>query len=417
MKPQSYQKCFNVMLLTLAFYVIVSISACEDSPAKEVATVKLDSFEAKDRGNEGNASDILLVGQFSGSLDKYAKIRFILASSPVLNITKASSLGPDSYAEIDLAGYFETYLTAGLKDSDGEFVSEGKSYTTFILVLPAAGAGDPLLLQASIALTLADEIVVTTPKLKGVLTADEDISIDIVNNLYISGGKINPTALFKISADGTITTLGTGLNHPVGNTLDHNGNVYVTNFQSININRVTPTGATSVFITDPKLTGGGGIIVDNNGMIYNTFYSSKTIFKISASGVVDFATSDKLNGPVGMAYDHVNDRIFVSNLTDGKIFMVQKDGTISEIADTPATIGHLDYREDVLYITGFNENKVYLVSTNGQILKTIGSGNKATKDGVSFEASFFNPNGIAVSKDGKFIYVSGMDGTLRKIVL
>jgi DNA-binding beta-propeller fold protein YncE len=181
---------------------------------------------------------------------------------------------------------------------------------------------------------------------------------------------------------------------------------------------VTAAGATSVFIADDRLTGGGGIIVDNNGMIYNTFYGTKNIYKMSPAGSIEnFVTSDMLNGPVGMAYDQVNDKIFVSNFKDGKIFLVSKEGIISEVTDTPASIGHLDYRDEVFYVTGYNENKIYLVSTNGETLATIGNGNKATADGGSSQASFFNPNGIAVSKDGKFIYVSQMDGVLRKIIL
>jgi sugar lactone lactonase YvrE len=420
MKLTFFEKSFKRSVLTLAFAVIVSISACEDSPErKQITAIALDSFSAKDHGNEGNASDILLFAKLSGSLDKFEKLRFILTSSPAtFDIAKAQSLSPASYVEVDPALFTETYLDAGLNDPEGEPVTEGKAYTTFVLLVPVAGATDPILIQASGTFTLKNEIVVISPKFKGAVSADEDISIDQENNLFVSGGKTNPTTLFKISADGTIVQLSTSLNYAVGNTLDEDGNLYVTNYQSTNINRVTPAGVTSVFVADDRLTGGGGIIVDNSGMIYNTFFPTKNIYRISTTGIVEsLIVSDKLNGPVGMAYDRINDRIFVSNFNDGKIFTVSKEGSISELTDTPASIGHLDYLDEVLYVTGFNENKVYLVSTSGEIKAAIGSGNKATADGTSSEASFFNPNGIAVSKDGKFVYVSQMDGKIRKIVL
>jgi hypothetical protein len=418
----SFQKRVHRLLMTLACCNIMSISSCEDSPEKkeipETPTVNLNTFSAKDEGNEANASDIRIFCQFSGSLDKFEKLRFILTPSATLDITKALSLSSESYIETNLANFVDTHLSAALKDSEGQSVTEGKPYTTFILVLPSTSSPDPILIQTPDELTLVDEIVVTTPKFKASVSADEDISIDTENNLYVSGGKINPTTLFKILADGTVNHLSTTLNYPVGNTLDNNGNVYITNYQSTNINVVTPAGATSVFVADDRLSGGGGIIIDNNGMIYNTFYGTKNIYKMTpAGGIENFVTSNMLNGPVGLAYDQVNDKIFVSNFADGKIFTVTKEGDISELTDTPASIGHLDYRDEVLYVTGFNENKIYLVSTNGEILATIGNGNKATTDGVSSEASFFNPNGIAVSKDGKFVYVSQMDGILRKIVL
>jgi hypothetical protein len=71
----------------------------------------------------------------------------------------------------------------------------------------------------------------------------------------------------------------------------------------------------------------------------------------------------------------------------------------------------------VFYATGFNEHKVFVVSMDGEILATIGNGNPATVDGTSSQSSFFNPNGIAVSKDGKYLFISQGDGALRKIVL
>lgn len=411
-----FKKILNYMLLILASYVLISISACENKPVSETSGVNLDSFEAKDQGNENNASDIRIFCEFSGSLDKYEKVRFILVVSPSdLDRTKALSLPPGSYVETDLAKDIEPYLSSETKDADGAPISEGKSYITFMLLLPAAG--EPLLIKASQTLTLVDEIVVTTPKFKGTVSADEDISTDTEGNLYVAGGKSNPTTLFRISKDGTINELTTSLSYPVGNTLDDESNLYVTNYQSTTINFVTPTGETSAFITDAKLTGGGDIILDKDGVVYNTFYSTKSIYKISGGSLEDFLTSDKLNGPVGLAYDPVNDRIFVSNFNDGKIFEVLADESISEIADTPASIGHLDYQDGVFYATGYKENKVYLVSTSGEILATIGNGNKGTTDGISSEASFFAPNGIAVSKDGKFVYVSQMDGILRKIIL
>jgi hypothetical protein len=378
----------------------------------------LESFSLRDYGNEGNASDIFLTCKLSGTLDKFERLRFLIkSSSSTLSLGKALTLPQTSYVEVDVNQNIDVSFPATMKDADGVSISEGNSYAIFILGVPTTCSGVPVLIEGSESLTLKDEIVVITPKLKGALLATEDISIDEGNNLYISGGSLNKSSLFKVTPDGTVTTLSTTLNYPVGNTLGDNGNIYVTNFSSLDINMITPTGVTSVFVTDPKLFRGGGIIIDNDGAFYNTFWAIKTIYRITAAGVEDYLISERLNGPVGMAYDKVNDDIFVANFNDGKILQIARDKTITELADIPATIGHLDYRENVFYATGWAEHKVFLVSREGEILATIGNGSQATVDGPASEASFFQPNGIAVSKDGKFIYISQGDGTLRKIVL
>jgi DNA-binding beta-propeller fold protein YncE len=421
MKLSTLKKLCNRTPLIVTFCIMALISSCHDDndkiPAEGKGTLIIESFNPQDYSNEGNASDIFLTIKFSGKIDNVKKLRLMLTSSPSsFKVGQAVTLPEDSYVEMDFQAQLEMFFPEGLKDADGTAISEGKSYTIFVLALPAAGSA-PVFLEGPKKLTLVDEIVVITPKLKSTLPAMEDISIDTENNLYISGGSLTPSSLFKVTPDGTVTALSTTLNHPVGNTLDDNGNLYVTNFGSLDINLITPAGETSVFISDPKLFRGGGIIQDNDGALYNTFYAIKTIYRITADGVDDFLISDLLSGPVGLAYDEVNDKIFVANFNDGRIFQVSKDKTITQIADIPASIGHLDYRDGVLFATGWNEHKVFVVSMNGEILATIGNGNPATVNGPASVASFFNPNGIALSKDGKYLFISQGNGTLRKIVL
>jgi sugar lactone lactonase YvrE len=421
----------NRIVTIFVFCALAVFSSCDDddhNPCSEnygegsggaaKPTLVLESFIARDHGNEGNASDIFLACGFSGSPDKFEKLRIILrTSSSGFNLVKALKLPVSSYVEIAGDENVEVSFPQDLKDAEGMAISEGKAYRFFILGIPAPCSGIPVLIEGSETLTLADEIVVITPKLKTTLAANEDISIDEENNLYISGGSANTSSLFKVTPDGTVTTLSNTLSYPVGNTVDDNGNIYVANFGSVDINLVTSTGVTSVFISDERLFRGGGIILDNDGALYNTFWPIKTIYRITAGGVENYLTSDLLNGPVGMAYDEANDHIFVANFNDGKIHRITRDKTVTEVAAVPANIGHLDYRENVFYATGYYQHKVFVVSTDGEILATIGNGNQATVDGSASEASFFNPNGVAVSKDGKYLYISQENGTLRKIIL
>jgi hypothetical protein len=431
MKLPVLKSCNCNVMMILALCVITLLGSCHDEndnpckdgnnregSASEKPQLVLDLFNPQDHGNDGNASDIFLTCKFSGTLDRFEKLRFFLkSSSSDINLGSALTLPAGSYVEVGVAAHIEVSFPPELVDAYGNPILEGKPYSIFILGVATPCSAAPILIEGSQTLTLKDEIVVLTPRLKSTLPANEDISVDENYNLFLAGGSITTSSFFKVTPDGTVTTLSTALNYGVGNVLDDNGNLYVTNFGSVDINYVTSTGITSVFISDPKLFRGGGIILANDGALYNTFWPIKTIYKITAGSVENFLTSDLLNGPVGLAYDKVNDHIFVSNFNDGKIFRITSDKTITEVADLPASIGHLEYRDNVLYATGFNENKVFVVSTDGEILATIGNGNGATVDGPAADASFLKPNGIGVSKDGKYVFISQYDGTLRKIVL
>src|SRR5688572_10771531 len=107
----SVPKICNCNGLILAFCLTTLFSSCNDDndnpckdgnngerSAKSKPTLILESFNAQDYGNEGNASDIFLTCKFSGTLDRFEKLRFILRlSSSGLNLGKALTLPESSY--------------------------------------------------------------------------------------------------------------------------------------------------------------------------------------------------------------------------------------------------------------------------------------------------------------------------------
>jgi DNA-binding beta-propeller fold protein YncE len=203
----------------------------------------------------------------------------------------------------------------------------------------------------------------------------------------------------------------------VGIALDTEGKIYSSNFNNTTIKKTTPVGVTSNLVTNNLLTGGGGLAFDNDGNLFNTFFSSATLYKITNGVVTEFTTSNLFNGPVGLTYDKVRGELYVASFNSGKILNVAVDGTVTEVADTPATIGHLAYANDHFYVTGWNEHKVYKVSLTGAIVETIGRGTNADLDGPAASAQFSQPNGIAVSPDGRYVFVSQGNGKLRKIIM
>jgi hypothetical protein len=414
---QILSKLPYILVFLLCVVSTTSLSSCGegDNPVPDSKEILISNLTIQDFGNEGNSLDIFVSFSASGDLPDFSKFKVVVSrSSSPIDAAKVTALQSGSYLEIPVAEHTEIFL-GNLQDADGQPIEDGVEYMAFILALPLEAGNEPALSEGSNKITLKDEIVVTT--LPNSVSGNEDISIDKDNNLYVSGGGINTSSIFKITPEGERTTLSSSLNHAVGNVVSEDGTVYTTNFQSLNINKITSSGATSIYASDSRLTGGGGIIIDNEGSLFNTFYATSTLFKIKENSVEAFTTSTLFNGPVGMAYDKVRDKIYVANFADGKILMVAKDGTVTEIADTPATIGHIAYANDYFYITGYNQNKVYQVSLDGEITATIGTGSEGNTNGPATSATFNKPNGIEVSPDGKYVYVSQGNATIRKIIL
>jgi len=376
-----------------------------------------DNINISDFGNDASAADIHLTIDFPlDNLYSLTEIRLILAkAASKMNTDLAISLNSSCYTFLNISPHIDTWLSGEMRDSDGDLITNEVTYRAYLLLLSSDPRVKPALSKASNKLTLKDELLVTTVDFP--YLADEDLEMDRAGNIYINGGSLNKSKIFKIAPDGSSSIFSDKHNHPVGITSDNEGNIYVTNYESTNIDKILTDGLSNVFVSDAKLVGGGGIIIDDKGRLFNTFYASSTIYEISEGKVKDFVTSDKFNGPVGLAYDHERDKIYVASFNTGKIFLVEREGSVVEIADIPATIGHLAYSNNFIYATGWKEHKVFQVSLSGKIIWVIGTGNQGDQDGNISIAEFSQPNGICVSNDGKCVYVSQGNGKIRKIIL
>ncbi len=75
--------------------------------------------------------------------------------------------------------------------------------------------------------------------------------------------------------------------------------------------------------------------------------------------------------------------------------------------------------DDTIYTTAIAKNKIYKVELNGNVSVLAGTGEFGSDNGELGNAMFRNPNGIAVDKRNRIIYVSefGADGGIRAIDL
>lgn len=73
---------------------------------------------------------------------------------------------------------------------------------------------------------------------------------------------------------------------PTGITADKDGNVYVAEFNTNTIVKITPDGKKMLFLKDPKINGPIGIAIDNANNMYIANYNKDNVLKVSTYGEV-----------------------------------------------------------------------------------------------------------------------------------
>ena len=92
-----------------------------------------------------------------------------------------------------------------------------------------------------------------------------------------------------------------GLDGPNAVAVDKTGNLYVANYNSNTIQKVTPDGTASVFAS-ANLNGPAGLALDGFGNLYVANAGGNTITKFSPKGESSNLLSG-LNGPTGLTFD------------------------------------------------------------------------------------------------------------------
>lgn len=189
------------------------------------------------------------------------------------------------------------------------------------------------------------------------------LTVDDIGNIYIAD-TIN-LVVRKVTPSGRVTTLagkspldtpctycdadGTGdearFNHPSGITIDHAGNVYVTDVGEGSIRKITPAGVVTTLVGSdsssptPQTNIYTGLTVDDNGNLYAT-NERHTIQRVSSNGGnLVLAGSAQVNGfadgpgsgalssrPAGFALDRQNN-VYVADSLANNIQKIGLDGS------------------------------------------------------------------------------------------
>jgi hypothetical protein len=285
-------------------------------------------------------------------------------------------------------------------------------------------------------------------------------STGIINTVAGNGAHSN-------GGDGSAAT-SANLYFPQGTAIDNLGNIYIADHSNHRIRKVSAsTGIISTVAgngtfgdegdgsaaTSAKLKYPSGVVVDGLGNIYIAEYYSHRIRKVSAStGIISMvagngirgyggddsaATSANLNYPYGVAVDGSgniyiadagNNRIRKVSASSGIISTVAGNGTGAYGGDgSAATSASLNYPYGVavdisgnIYIADAGNNRIRKVSASSGVISTVagnGTGAYGGDDSAAIAANLKFPTGVAVDNSGNIYIADQQNNRIRKVAV
>jgi len=253
------------------------------------------------------------------------------------------------------------------------------------------------------------------------------------------------------------------LTNPVGIAADGHGNLYVSEWSTLNysyivggagfsaILKITPAGAVttlaggSYFFTLAPQTGAGPVLgfptsvtVDSTGNVY--FVESPAIGMISAAGAVSTlaggplaGTADgtgsaaRFSGPGGLAVDS-SGNVYVADSGNNTIRKIAPGAVVSTLAGTPGVVGSADGTgsgaqfnnptgiavdsSGNVYVADTGNDSIRMI-TPGGVVSTLAGGTYGSADGTGSAAQFAKPSAMAMDGSSNLYVVD--EGTIRKV--
>ncbi len=301
--------------------------------------------------------------------------------------------------------------------------------------------------------TVGTMFAVGLPLLSGVVAAPSDASAQGLSTVVLStphtldglftagdgtlygAGAYNSDELVRIDPDGTVTVVARGLGGPIHGAEDSRGRLWVSNFSDGTVSRVDPaTGATTIVARG--LDGPSGVAIDDDDRVYVADWGARgaggtTIHRILPDGSLEvFVSGNGLDTPIGLALDGKGG-LYVANARDGRIHRIDlADRSVSVLATAPLSprppqpaLGHMVYRDGRLYVSGNFRHVVYVVEVaTGAVSILAGLDAQAGKDDGPVESARMTiPNGLALSPDGRTIWIAeggaALDTAIRRLDL
>jgi len=298
------------------------------------------------------------------------------------------------------------------------------------------------------------------------------LAVDSGGSVFVADSRNN--LIRKISADGMVSTLaGNGaagktdgpaakasFTYPMAVAVDSKGNVYVCDTQNNLIRKISTDGTVSTIagaLTDAnknhpedttRFDNPKGIVADKQGNVYFTDFGRDVIRKITPDGKITVFAGDSDRGakdgkgtaasfylPTGLAIDDQGN-LFVADTYNNTIRKIDPGGMVTTIAGKPAPQGKrnggakdgkgpaaqfrhpfgiaVDHNDNV-YVADVGNQKIRKISPDGVVTTIAGAGRRAGDNGEASKASFYNPYGVAVDKQGNVYIADYQNNVVRKL--
>lgn len=188
---------------------------------------------------------------------------------------------------------------------------------------------------------------------------------DSEGNLFqsnIAGGWIA-----KIDPDGNVTNFtNTGINAPVGIAIDGEDNLYVANCGNNTIRKVTPDGTSTPFASGGLFACPNGITLDHEGNVYvSNFNGNDNVVKITPDGTPSVLADIPGFNNGHLTFYEPDTVLFVNSHGISNIYRVTLEGEVTKIAGTSSR-GNDD--GDALTEATFSRPNGIAVSPDGDTL-------------------------------------------------
>jgi sugar lactone lactonase YvrE len=278
---------------------------------------------------------------------------------------------------------------------------------------------------------------------RGILNLPRGLALDSKDNLYIA--ELFNGLIRKVTPEGFVTTVQTGLSLPIGVAVDSSDAVYVTSehwngsiITKIGVGRIFDDSAKTInaklpgaIIGQPAFSAQAGLSIDsrsssrtNNIYISDAFNHSIKVYSPSGTFVKKFGSEDGWGvtapGTANQIFMHPG---YTFPLVDGS-YLVLDNFTIRHLSEAGVVLKVTRLERGCFYSNGaaFMSDGTFFCSQGNQIQvrftdgtwTTIGGAAAGKADGNAATARFKNAEGMAVFKGSLYVADAG-NGQIRKI--